>query len=362
MAYYRHKRLPDLGERIDVSSFTTEDEILQETDSDYVVVVANVQEGVFDHFKYKDKSKDKRFASVTLENLIGFEKPMSLERSLWPELNYLSTSSPNVHRVVCIVEDQSRVIPVNIVGSKYTVLQNRFVIRDALHFLKNSRGSARLVSAGSHLSGRLFSAQLTFDVLEIQIEDKLHLFDQHATLFTSHDSSQAYSLAFGHIGQADTYYSSWQTMKIKHTPKMQDHTDKVKNFLEGKAGPENSFIAEVSSLGRIPLDPNSGFYAEILGDILISQEESDEKYDYDRRSWEFAKVLEYYLAASKTYGFNAWSLYTALNQFSFDYKNRLNSDNPITSLRDSRGVSNNKQFEMQNKLKALLLPPSLSSE
>lgn len=358
MTYVRHKRLPDLGERIDIAACNTENDILKAAESDFVVLVADVLEGSFDHIKYKDKSKDTRFASIVLENLTGYEKPMSLERPLWPNLTYLDSNSKSGHRVVCLVKNGNRVTPINIVKSRYTVLQNRFVIRDALTLLKTSRGSAKLVSAGSHLSGRLFSIQFVFDVLDIQIEDKKHFFHQHATLYTSHDSSQAYSLAFGQIGESDNYYSAWTTLKIRHTPKMQDHATQVRKFLEGCDGAEKSFIAEVSSLGKIALNPNSAVYSEILHQIIISEEKS-QKFDYDRRKWEFEKVTAYFIKAAEVYGFNAWSLYTALNEFSFKYINKMSSENPLVSLRSSEHKDKNKQFEMQNKLKKLLLSESL---
>lgn len=347
MAYYRQRRLPELGTRIDVSSHRTEDEILVASNSDYVVLVANVVQGSL----LGIKRYSKEFKLTTLENIIGFEKPMALERPLWPDLDYLAEYVKDSHRVVCLSYPNGDLVPVREVKSRYTTLQNRFVIRDALNFLKESNGSAKLVSAGCYDMDALFSIQFTFQVLEVQIEGRNHIFEQHATLFTSHDSSQAYGMAFGKIGKNDPYYSTWDTLKMRHTMKIQTHVDEVKKFLNGCESAGKSFIAQVAYLGKIELDPNSTGYQDLLEQLVISSEEN-EKFNYDRRGWELRKITEYFTKASKIYGLNAWALHAALSEFTFTHIHKTDSEATSTELRESH-------FELQNRLKAVLLPPQL---
>jgi hypothetical protein len=349
MAYYRQKRIPELGTRIDVSKHRTEDEILVASNSNYVVLVANVEPGSLEGVKRYGKE----FKPTTLNNIIGFEKPMALERSLWPDLEYLADYVKDSHRVVCLAYPNGDVVPVREVKSQYTTLQNRFVIRDALNFLEESNGSAKLVSAGCYDSDALFSIQFTFQVLEVEIGGKNHFFEQHATLFTSHDSSQAYGMAFGKIGKSDPFYSTWDTLKMKHTIKIQTHIDKVKNFLNGCESAGESFIAQVSYLGKIELDPNSISYRELVDQFVISHKEN-EKFSYDRRSWEAGKITEYFSKASKIYGLNAWAFHTALSEYAFSHLHKATFETTSTDLRESH-------FELQNRLKAILLPPQLIS-
>lgn len=344
MAYYRNRRLPDLGVRIDMTDSKTEDQILLDSKSNLVVLVAHVPKGSFEGVKRRDPNWEKIFFA----NLIAFEKPMALERPLWPDVQYLEQSKNPADRVVCLVYPDSTIKPVNLVKSRYTTLQNRFVIRDALNFLQNSGGSAKLVSAGSFDLDRIFSIQFTFKVIEVEIENKVHEFKQDAVLFTSHDSSQAYGMAFGRVGKTDLLYSSWQTMKMRHTSKIHHHADQVKQFLEGCESAGDSFIAQVSTLGKISIDPNSKFYKETLEDLL-ARNDKGMTYNYDRRGWEIRKITQYFNESAKTYGHNAWALYMALGTFTFNHIHKLTSEQLFTDLKES-------YFELQNALKAQLIP------
>jgi hypothetical protein len=338
-----------LGTRIDVSSHRTEDEILEASKSNYVVLVANVVPGSIEGIKRFSKE----FKPTILNNIIGFEKPMALERPLWPHLDYLAEYAKDSHRVVCLAYPNGEIVPVREVKSRYTTLQNRFVIRDALNFLKDSNGSAQLVSAGCYDWDALFSIQFTFQVLEVEIEGRNHIFEQHATLFTSHDSSQAYGMAFGKIGKFDPFYSTWDTLKMRHTNKIQTHVEEVKKFLNGCESAGTSFIAQVAYLGKIDLDPNSTKYKELLDQLVISSE-LNEKFTYDRRGWEERKITEYFTKASKIYGLNAWALHVALSEFTFTHVHKTESEVTSTELRQGH-------FELQNRLKTLLLPDQLIS-
>jgi hypothetical protein len=344
MAYERiMSRLPDLGKPVSVTSATTVTDLLVSANADDTAVIALVNPGSIDHLKLHKFDGRRAF----FENLKGYllEENAATEKVPTPHLSEME--SEGLDRVVCLILKDGTIKPVKLVRSKYTTFQNSSVVSDALEFTRKSGSNTEIMTAGSHQGGELFSLTIGYEVLSTSIEGKEVVFNQYATLFTSHNSTQAYGIAYSIIGVNDKNISFWRVTKMRHTKKIEEHARNVKSSLLGLEKEGKSFIAEVEIMGKIRVEP-SGQVMEDLLNLAAPTHEGDQKYKYDRRGWEKEKIAWHFKSTSVLYGENGWAFYQALNEFIFKYPNRAATKLTISKLRETH-------YEAQNRVKDYLV-------
>jgi hypothetical protein len=348
MAYERiMSRLPDLGKPISVKESTTPFEILNLVGGNYIAAVALVTPNSLEGLKLH--KFDGR--SAFFDNLKGFEFDEKASSELVPFPRFTASDATGFDRVVCLIFEDGNVEPVNAVGSKYRVFQNESVANDGIELAATSGTSTEIMSAGTHRDRRLFSLTIGYEVLSTVIDGKEIIFNQYATLFTSHDSKQAYGLAYSLLAQDEKRISFWRVQKIKHTKKIEERKAEVKSTLLGYNAEGKSFIAEVDLMGKVKLDKSSELMDQLL-EIAAVTPEGSTRYGYDRRDWEKKKIAWLFKSTSVLYGSNGWAFYQALNQFIFTHHKKGAMTLPITNLRESH-------YEAQNQVKKFLIQAAI---
>jgi hypothetical protein len=154
---------------------------------------------------------------------------------------------------VVATEPNGRRFPICIAGSKYTVLQNRTFVGDALDL--GRRWGSALTGLGRR--GAVIAGEFEPVPRPIQLMDG-EFVDFPLRLFTlsSHDLSYAYTIGF-YVSEPDEVDPiGWAMLKRKHSKNVGDGS-KVQELLEEIKSESDKFIADLQHLARCGLDAKS---------------------------------------------------------------------------------------------------------
>jgi hypothetical protein len=352
MAYKRFStRIPKVVPDPNLDKFTKPDDVLAYVAADYDALVAVCKPGSMESVKRFGLNE----SAVFFENLMGFEEPQGADLSRICHFDFLASPPKNGDRVLSLVYPSGKIVPVKKVGSRYTPMQNHQVLDDAFRYLNEFRTQSSLEFVGSLHEDRVFVVQLGLSSINTKIGGTNLEFEQKACLFTSHDSTKAYNLAFSIRDTKSIYKSYWKVWRVIHTPGIDRGVKTIHESLLGLHAEGESFIDEVSWLGKIQLGDNQALLGKLI-DFVTDYFVENGQYAYDRRSWKKSKVESYWAKNQIVYGSNAWAFYQTISDWTFErrYKTLGRSVD-----RDIVGLTA-KHFEIHRDFKTLLINEGVS--
>jgi hypothetical protein len=147
----------------------------------------------------------------------------------------------------------------------------------------------------------------------IELEGETKTFKQAVTLFTSHNSSLAYSIAFSVSRPDSSYVLHWNVKKQRNTKGMKEFRAQLESDLLVLEGEANSFIKEVGLLGSIPLGLGSAGLKAAINLVVEAAKPLKAQPWFD--DWATEKLEKAFEVTAAVYGFNALSIYLVANEW-----------------------------------------------
>ena len=216
-------------------------------------------------------------------------------------------------RVSALLYPNGNLVPLKLVKSKYVPMQNSDVVADAKLLQEISGGETALVSGSLTRDRAIFALNLRYEDAAIKVEGETSTIKQAVTLFTSHNSSHAYSIAFSVSIPDSAYALHWNVKKQRNTKGMKEFRAQLESDLLGLKDEARIFIKEVELMGSIPLSVGSAGFKDAIN--LVVQAAKPPKPESWFESWVAGKLEKAFEATAKVYGFNALSFYLAANEW-----------------------------------------------
>jgi hypothetical protein len=317
-------------------------EIVEELDAAQVAVVALCPEGAFDKVRISTSVQLAKFQRTVL-GLVDDPKLSSADKAL-SKLPW-HNNVDGYQRVSALLHRDGALFPLKVVKDRYVPMQNIEIISDAKYLEQLSGGKTELVSGTLSETKAVIALNLAYEDAEVEIEGQKKSFSQAVTLYTSHDSSLAYAIAFSIAPAGSEYITYWKATKHKNTKGMDQYRDQLRFDLVDLENDGKKFIKEVELLGSIPLSVGSAGLKDAIN--LVVQAAKPPKAQSWFESWVAGKLEKAFEATATVYGFNALSFYLAANEWVLTKKRNNKHFIAVMDLSVS-------DFKVQSQLKQLL--------
>jgi hypothetical protein len=224
-------------------------------------------------------------------------------------------------------------------------MQNAELLSDAKYLEGLSGGATEIVSGITSRDKAVFAVNLLYEDAVVSIDGQERRFGQAATLYTSHDSSLAYAIAFSVAPEGSEYPTHWLAIKHRNTKGMSTFRDKLKFDLVNLENKASQCVKEIELLGSIPLGAGTDDIQRLAEFVADATKPGGDKPYWD--TWAPARLIKAYEATAQIYGHNALSFYLAANEWVLSRK--ANKKNFIAVLDLSENA-----FKVQSQLKQLL--------
>ena len=303
------QKLSWLGVQTPISK-TDEREIIAELDADQLAVVALCPAESFVDLS----TKPKEWLPIFHNTVFALEDNPKLTQEQKAIASLPWTAADSSHqRISAILHADGRLVPLKIVKSKYVPMQNIEVAIDARFLEDLSGGKTTLVSGSVSRNRAIVAINMRFEDALIEVDGSKKILKQAATLFTSHDSTLAYSIAFS-VSPADReLIIHWNIKKQRNTEGMTAFREKLMENLLELEGEAKSFMNDLELLGQRPLPLGSTELRQAI-DLVVSaiRPPKPEPWFDD---WVTKKLTTAFEVMSTIYGFNALSFYMVANEW-----------------------------------------------
>ena len=288
----------------------SEPDILSELEAGQLAVVALCPEGTFEQVKIATPFLKAKFEKTVVALLDDANlSPTAKESSKLP----WQSNASGFQRVSALLFPDGALVPFKVVKDAYVPMQNGAVISDAKYLEELSGGKTALVSGTLSETKAVIALNLAYEDALVEINGQQKHFSQAVTLYTSHDSTLAYAIAFSVAPAGSEYITHWMTTKHKNTKGMDRYREQLRFDLIDLEKAANKFIKEVELMGQIPLELGSAELSHAIN--LVVEAAKPPKAQSWFEGWAAIKLEKAYEATAAVYGFNAFSLYLTANEW-----------------------------------------------
>ncbi len=346
MAYEQTKtnlpwRISWLGRQSPITKADVQ-EVISELDAEQLAVVALCPKADFVGLP----AKPKFWLPVFHKTVYALEENPELtdEQKATTLLPWISADDTH-QKVSALLYPNGNLVPLKLVKSRYVPMQNSAVVVDAKLLQEISGGKTSVVSGGVSRDRAVFTVNMRYEDAVIEVEGETKTFKQAVTLFTSHNSSLAYSIAFSVSRPDSSYVLHWNVKKQRNTKGMKEFREQLKSDLLVLEKEAMSFIKEVELLGQIPIGVDTPELTQAI-DLVVEAMRPRNPFSWYEKS-ATKKLSQAFEVTASVYGFNALSFYLVANEWALSKKSSNTYFIPASDLKAS-------DFKTQSALKQFL--------
>lgn len=288
----------------------SEPDILSELEAGQLAVVALCPEGTFEQVKIATPFLKAKFEKTVVALLDDANlSPTSKASSKLP----WQSNANGFQRVSALLFPDGALVPFKVVKDAYVPMQNSAVISDAKYLEELSGGNTALVSGTLSENKAVIALNLAYEDAVVEINGQQKQLSQAVTLYTSHDSTLAYAIAFSVAPAGSKYISHWMATKHRNTKGMDRYREQLRFDLIDLEKAGMKFIKEVELMGQIPLELDSVELTNAINLVVVAAKPPKAQSWFE--GWAAGKLEKAFEATAAIYGFNAFSLYLAANEW-----------------------------------------------